>query len=99
MSDYTPWTEKYRPRSLKDVVGQKEIVSILRAYVKEKNMPNLLFAGPPVIDAARVICASGAGKYDISDPGVILSCQVQRICKPAIGHQPLAWPIEVIELG
>ncbi|MCX6773205.1 MAG: replication factor C small subunit [Candidatus Micrarchaeota archaeon] len=39
MSDYTPWTEKYRPQHLNEVVGQKETVSILKAYVKEKNMP------------------------------------------------------------
>jgi replication factor C small subunit len=47
MSEYTPWTEKYRPKSLSEIVGQKETVSILKAYVKEKNMPNLLFSGPP----------------------------------------------------
>jgi len=49
MADYIPWTEKYRPRTLSDIVGQKEIVKLLAAYVKEKNMPNLLFAGPPGI--------------------------------------------------
>jgi len=47
MSDYTPWTEKYRPKTLSEIVGQKEIVRVLSAYVKEKNMPNLLFSGPP----------------------------------------------------
>jgi len=43
------WTEKYRPRSLDEVVGQKETVERLKAYVKAKNMPHLLFAGPPGI--------------------------------------------------
>ena len=41
------WTEKYRPRSLKDIVDQKEIVDRLQRFVEEKNMPHLLFAGPP----------------------------------------------------
>ncbi|OGS47357.1 MAG: Replication factor C small subunit [Euryarchaeota archaeon RBG_16_67_27] len=40
------WVEKYRPRSLSEVVGQDEIVARLKAYAKEGNMPHLLFAGP-----------------------------------------------------
>lgn len=40
-----PWTEKYRPNTLDEVVGQEEIVERLAAYVKSKNLPNLLFAG------------------------------------------------------
>ena len=35
MSDYTPWTEKYRPKSLMELVGQKETVALLKAYVRE----------------------------------------------------------------
>jgi replication factor C small subunit len=46
-ADVLPWTEKYRPRKLDEVAGQKDIVDSLRAFVKTKNMPNLLFAGPP----------------------------------------------------
>jgi len=44
-----PWTEKYRPKTLDDIIGQKNIVSSLKGYVKARNMPNLLFAGPPGI--------------------------------------------------
>ena len=40
------WVEKYRPSKLDDVVGQDEIVSRLKAYVKTENLPHLLFAGP-----------------------------------------------------
>ncbi|MFH1095475.1 MAG: replication factor C small subunit, partial [Candidatus Micrarchaeota archaeon] len=47
ISDVTPWTEKYRPKKLSEIVGQVEIVKSLSAYVKSKNMPHLLFAGPP----------------------------------------------------
>ncbi len=45
--DLLPWTEKYRPHSLDDVFGQEESVKGLKAFVKSKNMPNLLFAGSP----------------------------------------------------
>jgi len=60
---YIPWTEKYRPRSLKDIVGQHEIVSLLKAYVKEKNMPNLLFAGPPGIGKTTAALALARDLY------------------------------------
>ncbi len=40
------WVEKYRPRSLDDIVNQEEIVNRLKKFVAEKNMPHLLFAGP-----------------------------------------------------
>lgn len=40
------WVEKYRPRSLGEVVNQADIVSRLRAYVKTASLPHLLFAGP-----------------------------------------------------
>lgn len=41
------WAEKYRPRTLDDIVNQKDIVERLKKFVKEKNMPHLLFSGPP----------------------------------------------------
>ena len=40
------WTEKYRPRTLQEVVGQKDIVDRLQAYADSGNLPHLLFAGP-----------------------------------------------------
>ncbi len=41
------WIEKYRPVSLEDVVGQEEIVKRLKSYVRSRNVPHLLFSGPP----------------------------------------------------
>ncbi len=41
------WAEKYRPKTLKEIVNQEEIVNRLMKFVEEKNMPHLLFAGPP----------------------------------------------------
>ena len=40
------WTEKYRPRTFSEVKGQTSVVSKTKAFVKQKNMPHLLFAGP-----------------------------------------------------
>lgn len=41
------WVEKYRPSKLDEIVGQDYIIERLKSYVKEKNMPHLIFAGPP----------------------------------------------------
>ena len=42
------WIEKYRPRTLDEVVNQKETVEGLGALLKTPaTMPHLLFAGPP----------------------------------------------------
>ncbi len=39
------WAEKYRPPKLIDVINQKHVVERLNAFVKEKNIPHMLFAG------------------------------------------------------
>jgi replication factor C small subunit len=42
------WIEKYRPRTLDEVVNQKDTVEGLRALLKAPStVPHLLFAGPP----------------------------------------------------
>ncbi|MCX6776876.1 MAG: replication factor C small subunit [Candidatus Micrarchaeota archaeon] len=41
-----PWTEKYRPKTLDDVIGQAEIAERMKAYVKSRNIPHMLLAGP-----------------------------------------------------
>lgn len=41
------WAEKYRPKSLKEIINQKEIVERLESFVKAKNVPHCIFAGPP----------------------------------------------------
>ena len=40
------WTEKYRPRTLSEVIDQKHVAERLKAWVKQGNIPNMLFAGP-----------------------------------------------------
>ena len=41
------WTEKYRPETFKEIKGQKDIITRVHAMVKENNINNFLFAGPP----------------------------------------------------
>lgn len=45
--NYEMWAEKYRPKSLKNIINQKEIVDRLVSFVKSRNVPHCIFAGPP----------------------------------------------------
>jgi replication factor C small subunit len=40
------WAERYRPQKLSEVINQKHVVDRVKAFVKEKNIPHLLFSGP-----------------------------------------------------
>lgn len=40
------WAEKYRPRTLDDIINQKEIVNRIKGFVRAQAMPHCLFAGP-----------------------------------------------------
>ncbi|MCS7137076.1 MAG: AAA family ATPase, partial [Candidatus Caldarchaeum sp.] len=42
-----PWIEKYRPRKLDEIVDQEHVVTSLKNIVATKNVPHMLFAGPP----------------------------------------------------
>ena len=42
----TPWVERYRPKSLKDVAHQSEVVATLQNAVSTGRLPHLLFYGP-----------------------------------------------------
>ena len=46
MSMDLPWVEKYRPYTLKDVVGHEDITKRLNSYLVNRNIPNMLFSGP-----------------------------------------------------
>ena len=61
-----PWVEKYRPRTLKDVVHHQDILHLLRVFMTTKDMPNLFFYGPPGTGKTSTIlsCAHEIyGKY------------------------------------
>jgi len=40
------WIEKYRPRTLDDIVDQEDAIQALKGFVEKRSMPHLLFAGP-----------------------------------------------------
>lgn len=42
-----PWVEKYRPKTLDEIVGQEHVVEALKEIAKKSDKPHLLFSGPP----------------------------------------------------
>jgi replication factor C small subunit len=49
------YAEKYRPEKLSEVINQKHIVERMKAFIKDRNIPHMLFAGP-----------AGTGKTTVS---------------------------------
>jgi len=57
------WAEKYRPQTLDDLVNQTEIITRLKNFVKDKNLPHLLFVGPAGVGKTTSILALARDLY------------------------------------
>ena len=53
-----PWIEKYRPKNLDEIKSHEQLITTLKNFIHNRDLPHLLFYGPP-----------GTGKTSI-----ILSC-------------------------
>lgn len=49
------WMEKYRPKTLDEVIGQPQAVDRLRSFSQGGSLPHLLFCGPP--GSGKTSCA------------------------------------------
>lgn len=74
------WTEKYRPKTLDDFADREAIVRRLKGFVKEKNLPNLLFIGPTGTGKTAAILALAHDLY-----GEDYGASILEVSAPAIG--------------
>nr|MBI4156223.1 AAA family ATPase [Candidatus Woesearchaeota archaeon] len=66
MEDFSIWIEKYRPKTFSEFKGHPEIKARVEAFVKNKNMPHLIFAGPAGVGKttlALIIAKELYGEY------------------------------------
>lgn len=57
-----PWIEKYRPKSLDEILSHEEIIGTLKIFLENKCLPHLLFYGP-----------SGCGKCLAGNTKIIMA--------------------------
>ncbi|RZN36315.1 MAG: replication factor C small subunit [Methanophagales archaeon ANME-1-THS] len=57
------WTEKYRPRKLSEVAGQNAIIKNLQSYVRQRNLPHLIFSGPAGVGKTAAAVAMARELY------------------------------------
>ena len=58
-----PFVEKYRPKDMKDVVAQDDIISTLTRLMESNQLPHLLFYGPPGTGKTSTILAVARKMY------------------------------------
>jgi len=66
------WTEKYRPKKIKELVGQDVVVKRLKGFVNEKTVPNLLLWGLKGTGKTSMVYALAAELYDNYDENLLL---------------------------
>ncbi|KAF2074472.1 hypothetical protein CYY_004217 [Polysphondylium violaceum] len=45
--DSLPWVEKYRPKSIDDLIAHEDITATINKLISNNTLPHLLFYGPP----------------------------------------------------
>ncbi|KAL2004593.1 hypothetical protein VTN00DRAFT_3329 [Thermoascus crustaceus] len=55
--DNLPWVEKYRPNTLGDVSGHRDIIATINRFIDSNRLPHLLLYGPPGTGKTSTILA------------------------------------------
>ena len=69
MSLEIPWVEKYRPKTFDDIVSQNLAINRLKEFIKNPNMPHMIFSGPAgtgKTSTAIIIAEKFLNKEDLS---------------------------------
>lgn len=70
--DCLMWIEKYRPRSLNDMLSHAAIIDTLRRLIASNRMPHLLFHGPPGTGKTSAILACAREMYGADFRSMVL---------------------------
>lgn len=69
-----PWTEKYRPLKIDDIVDHEDIKKSLRNFINTKSLPHLILHGPPGSGKTSTIMCCANELY-----GDYVTCMVLRL--------------------
>jgi replication factor C subunit 3/5 len=75
-----PWSEKYRPGSINNIIYHEKITKAIVSYMDEKKLPHLLFYGPPGTGKTSCIVAIAKHYYgeDFQNMVLILNASEER---------------------
>jgi len=75
-----PWSEKYRPNSINNILYHEKIKLSIENYMKEKKLPHLLFYGPPGTGKTSMIIAYAKHYYneDYNNMTLVLNASEER---------------------
>lgn len=72
ITDTIPWIEKYRPKTLDEILSHDNIISTLRTFINNKCLPHLLFYGPSGAGKTSMIVATAKELYDKHFPYMVM---------------------------
>lgn len=67
-----PWIEKYRPKTLTEILSHDNIVSTIRTFINNKCLPHLLFYGGPGLGKSSMIIATAKELYGKHFPYMVM---------------------------
>jgi replication factor C subunit 3/5 len=75
-----PWSEKYRPNTINNIIYHEKIVKVIVNYMELKKLPHLLFYGPPGTGKTSSIVAIAKHYYgnDFQNMVLILNASEER---------------------
>ncbi len=75
-----PWSEKYRPDKIQNVIYHEKITKAIVSYMEENKLPHLLFYGPPGSGKTSLILAIAKHYYkdDFDNMILVLNASEER---------------------
>jgi replication factor C subunit 3/5 len=73
-----PWTEKYRPSNLDNIYSHEQIITTLRNFIKNRDLPHLLFYGPPGTGKTSTILSCAKELYGKHVDSMVLQINVSE---------------------
>lgn len=69
-----PWIEKYRPKTINDIISHNEIIKSLKKFIQNETLPHLLFFGPSGSGKTSTIMCCATEIY-----GQFIDCMIMRL--------------------